>query len=42
MIAGAQARAARWWLDSGSLGRDEVVERVVDFLQSAVGAIKAP
>jgi AcrR family transcriptional regulator len=42
MISGAQARAARWWLDSRSVGRDEVVARVVDFLEAAVGAIKPP
>jgi AcrR family transcriptional regulator len=42
MIAGAQARAARWWLDNKHIERDEMVVRVVDFLEAALGAIKAP
>jgi AcrR family transcriptional regulator len=40
MIAGAQARAARWWLDNENADRDETVARVVDFIVAAVGAIQ--
>ena len=42
MIAGAQARAARWWLDTGGGDRDAIVKSVVGFLVAAVAAIEAP
>jgi AcrR family transcriptional regulator len=40
MISGAQARAARWWLDNKTADRDETVARIVDFIVAAVGAIE--
>ena len=42
MVAGAQARAARWWLDNGGGDRDAIVNSVVGFLVAAVAAIEAP
>jgi AcrR family transcriptional regulator len=40
MVAGAQARAARWWLDNGGGDRDVIVNSVVGFLEAAVAAIQ--
>jgi AcrR family transcriptional regulator len=40
MIAGAQARAARWWLDHPDVERAAMVDRMVAFLVSVAAALE--
>lgn len=42
MLAGAQARVARWWLDNPRVERGEIVRSTVAFLRASLSAIEVP
>jgi AcrR family transcriptional regulator len=42
MISGAQARAARWWLDHPDVERGVMVDRMVEFLEAALMHLALP